>query len=222
MLIPSPALAAAVTCLAGYLLGSINFAVILSRLMAGEDVRTKGSGNAGTTNMLRNFGITPAALTFAGDFSKGCLGSLIGRLLLAPFGAAVIGPYVGGIAAMIGHMKPVFFGFRGGKGSATGLGVLFMIDKVVFLFLAAVGLLISGFSGFVSLASVICAAALPFVLSLYRLYQRRFTVRELVFVLAFGLLILWNHRGNIRRLLAGTENSFRPRRPGKNGGAGRG
>jgi glycerol-3-phosphate acyltransferase PlsY len=221
MFISSPVLAVVVTCIGGYLLGSFNSAVVLSRLL-GEDVRTKGSGNAGATNMLRNFGKLPAALTFAGDFTKGCIAALIGRYLLTPFDVAAIGPYVGGLAAVFGHMKPVFFEFRGGKGSATGLGVLFMIDKVVFILLAAAGLTITGISGFVSLGSVICAVGLPLVISLYRIFQHRFSKTELALASVFALTILWNHRGNIRRLLAGTENGFRKSHSEKNGGGDRG
>jgi glycerol-3-phosphate acyltransferase PlsY len=216
MFFSSPLIAAAAACAAGYLLGSVNFAVILSRMLAKEDVRKKGSGNAGTTNMLRSFGRLPAALTFLGDIAKGSAGALLGRALLAPFGLGAMGIYIGGLGTLVGHMKPIYFGFRGGKGVATGLGILLVIDWLVFLVLGATGIAISAVTGFVSLGSVVCAIALPFVLSAYRLLQHRFSVMELAYVSLFTLIVLWKHRGNIRRLLEGTERDFRKKK--KDGG----
>ena len=208
-----PMLAIGAALLAGYLLGSINFAVIVSRRLAGEDVRTRGSGNAGTTNMLRNYGWMAAGLTFFGDFAKGAAAVFVARALTASTDVALYGGLLGGIAALFGHMKPVFFGFRGGKGVATGLGTLLAVDPLVFVLVSVVGFPMAGVTGYVSLASISCAGAFPLVLLAVRLIGRRFDPVELVLAMVLGWTIVWNHRENIRRLKNGTERRFGHRTP---------
>ena len=194
----------------GYLLGSINFAIIVSGVFKKEDVRQKGSGNAGTTNMLRSYGWVSAGMTFLGDLLKGSLAVIIGKALLSPLGYQTIGGYFGGLAALAGHMRPLFFGFRGGKGVATALGILLAAEPVAFVIVSIIGFPVAGITGYVSLASIICAGGYPFVLLI--LHALRNQVNGVEFILAFilGWTIVYNHRENIKRLRNGTENRFRP------------
>ncbi|MEG2204810.1 MAG: glycerol-3-phosphate 1-O-acyltransferase PlsY [Oscillospiraceae bacterium] len=198
------------TLLGGYLLGSISFAVIVSRAAKGEDVRQRGSGNAGTTNMLRSYGWLPAALTFAGDFAKGSAAALLGKLLLGMAGLGPLGGFLGGIAALAGHMRPIFFGFRGGKGVATALGAVLALEPLTFFILAGIGFPMAGISGYVSLASVCCAGGFPLLLAAVQRFQGRLDWPELALAAVLGWTIVWNHRENIRRLMNGTERRFLP------------
>lgn len=197
---------------AAYLLGSINSAVIISKLFYKDDVRRHGSGNAGTTNMMRTYGIKAAAATFAGDILKGIAAVLAGRFLCARFG--ILEPqadyiaYLTGYCAVLGHMFPIYFRFKGGKGVATSLGAVLAINPIVFGILFPVGLAIAGFSGFVSLASLTGAAAFPFMVLIYSAYTGSVDIIELALALGMALLIIYNHRENIKRLRAGTENKF--------------
>ena len=143
----------AMIALFGYLLGSLNFSIILSRLR-GDDVRSHGSGNAGMTNMLRTYGKLPAAMTFIGDFLKGTLAVVLGRMV-AGAALAVYGGLFGALGALLGHMFPLYFGFKGGKGVATGLGLLAALDPASFLIVAVIFIPIAPITGYVSLASVL-------------------------------------------------------------------
>ena len=201
-------LAFGATVIAGYLLGSINLAVIVSKLFMGKDVRSMGSGNAGTTNMLRNFGWLPAIITFLWDLLKGFIAVLLGRWFLAPFMA--YGGFVGGFAALAGHTWPVFFGFKGGKGVATALGIVLAIDPISFIIIALIGFPIAGISGFVSLGSIISGILYPICLSLLRLWQGRFDPLDSLLSCVIALVLILNHRSNIKRLLSGTEKRFSP------------
>ena len=193
----------------GYLLGSINFAIVVSGLLNKEDVRKKGSGNAGTTNMLRNYGWVSAAVTFLGDLLKGLLAVIVGKTLFSTLGIEAVGGYFGGLAALVGHMKPIFFGFRGGKGVATALGILLAADPLVFSIISLIGFPIAGITGYVSLASIICAGGYPFILLILQLFQNRLNAMELFLAFVLGWTIVYNHRDNIKRLRDGTENRFR-------------
>lgn len=200
-----------ITALVAYLMGSINSAVILSKSFYGNDVRNYGSGNAGTTNMLRTFGIRAAVFTFAGDILKGLLAVVFGRFLFSSFGMAgqvVYGAYLAGYCAIIGHMYPLYFHFKGGKGVATGLGAVMAINPVVFGILFPIGLAIAGFSGFVSLASLSGAVLFPILVCVIRYISGGVDFIELLLALGLAALIIYNHRTNITRLLSGTENKF--------------
>ena len=126
---------AALAVIAGYLLGSISFSVIASMLIAKDDVRNHGSGNAGFTNIMRNYGKLPSAVTLIGDFSKGVAAVLIGGLLLSKVSPdlKLLGEVIGGISVFIGHVFPLFFGFRGGKGVLASAGAVLILDYRIFL-----------------------------------------------------------------------------------------
>ena len=200
-----------------YLLGSINCAVLFSTVFFGDDVRNHGSGNAGTTNMLRTYGAKAAALTFVGDILKGVFAVMLGRWLFALLGAEAqqtYGAYLAGYAAIFGHMFPLYFRFKGGKGVATGLGAVCAINPPVFAIMFAAGMLIAGFSGFVSLASLAGAVLFPLLL-VGSMLMTNGTVAPLELLMACGiaLLVIYNHRENIKRLLTGTENKFYKKKP---------
>ena len=146
-----------------YLIGSINFAIIVTKLFAKKDIRDFGSGNAGMTNVLRTLGKGPAVLVTLGDFLKGVLAVVIGRLILHLLGggAPFYGDYLLGLMAMLGHCFPIFYGFRGGKGILVSAGVILMLNWRVLLIILAVFLLVVVFTKTVSLGSISAAAAYP-------------------------------------------------------------
>ena len=201
--------------LAGYLLGSVNFSIILSRMRYRDDIRRHGSGNAGMTNTLRTYGKLSAVLVLLGDAAKGFLAGWIGLELGGP-----VTMYLAGLFAVMGHMFPIFFGFRGGKGVATAAGFILYSSLPVCLGLAVVFLAVVFFSRYVSLGSVTVAALYPFAIVFMNLppswWQEVGWVMLLrpslwvILLCAFlmAALVLWAHRSNIRRLLAGTENKL--------------
>lgn len=201
--------------LAGYLLGSVNFSIILSRMRYRDDIRRHGSGNAGMTNTLRTYGKLSAVLVLLGDAAKGFLAGWIGLELGGP-----VTMYLAGLFAVMGHMFPVFFGFRGGKGVATAAGFILYSSLPVCLGLAVVFLAVVFFSRYVSLGSVTVAALYPFAIVFMNLppswWQEVGWVTLLrpslwvILLCAFlmAALVLWAHRSNIRRLLAGTESKL--------------
>jgi glycerol-3-phosphate acyltransferase PlsY len=194
-----------------YLIGSINFSVILSKKMAGFDVREKGSGNAGTTNMLRSVGKKAAAITLLCDILKGVVAILIAIFLGNLFNAQnkAILVQIAGIAVVVGHTFPVFFGFKGGKGVATSLGILIMSNWEIGLICLAVGVTLIAITKMVSVGS--CSAAVLFAVLTYFIHDN-YIVSEgsgyLVYSIILALFILFNHRSNIVRLIHGKENKI--------------
>ena len=204
--------ALALVALVSYLIGSVSFAVIVSRVGAQDDVRRHGSGNAGMTNILRNYGKKMAALTAIGDFGKGVVAVALGRLLfplLAGEAAALVDAgYVAGFFVILGHLFPLYFGFRGGKGVLTGLGVLLMLDPVVFAILLVLLLPVVFLVRIVSLASVLGYALFPvFTVVVHWLRGDPFLFK-LCFAVCIAAIGIFMHRSNIRRLLNGTEYRF--------------
>lgn len=187
--------------LAGYLLGSVSFSIILSRVRYQDDIRRHGSGNAGMTNTLRTYGKGSAVLVLLGDAAKGALAGWLGWRL-----GGEAGMYVAGLMAMVGHMFPVFFGFRGGKGVATGAGFILFSEPILFVLLVAVFLLVVFLSRYVSLGSV-TVAALYLLASLY-LHGGPAAWHAALCPVLMGTMVIWAHRGNIKRLLAGTERKL--------------
>ncbi|BAK99273.1 hypothetical protein OBV_20750 [Oscillibacter valericigenes Sjm18-20] len=192
------------TALAAYLLGCFNGAVIVSKYILKDDIRTHGSGNAGLTNFYRTFG---GPLTFAvilTDVFKAVFAVLIGMAVFGHFmGAPAFGKLFAGLFCMIGHMFPCMFRFKGGKGVLSGGIVAIMLDWRVALIVWGGFLLLVALTRFVSLGSIFAGTAFPFA--------TYFVMHSLVLALlsgCCGALLVWGHRANIRRLLKGEENKF--------------
>ena len=182
---------------AAYLLGSISFAVVLVRLVRGVDVRREGSGNAGATNVLRTSGKVLAILTMLLDVGKGALAVLVMRSITYDprwLGAAAC-------AAVLGHVFPIWFGFRGGKGVATAIGGFFVLCPFAVLAVVAVFVAVVAATRFVSLGSITAACLLPLAMRL--LFDA--PDAEVAAASVTTVLLLVSHRANIRRLLDGTE-----------------
>ena len=188
---------------AAYLVGSLSFAVIFSRLMGLADPRSYGSGNPGATNVLRSGNKPAAILTLVFDALKGYLPVWLVLAFGARFGLGETTAAFAGLAAFLGHVWPVFFRFRGGKGVATAAGVLMGLNPLLGLATLASFALIVVFSRYVSLASMVAAVFAPF-------YQLLIWGGGPVMlaIVPIGLILVWRHEGNIRKLLAGTENKL--------------
>ena len=202
-----------VMLLIAYVIGSINFSVIFSKKFAGFDVREKGSGNAGSTNMLRSVGKGAAALTLICDILKGVVAISIAIILGNMFKDTnkELLVQIAGIAVVIGHTFPIFFGFKGGKGVATSLGILLMSNWQIGLICLVFALILMILTRMVSLGS--CAAAVLFpVLTLFIndnytvLTEGKNGTTYLIYSLILAIIVLFNHRSNIKRILNGTEN----------------
>ena len=200
-----------ITAIIAYLIGSVNFSVILSKKMAGFDVREKGSGNAGTTNMLRSVGKKAAALTLICDILKGVVAILIAMFIGWAFKVEnqALLVQIAGIAVVLGHTFPIFFGFKGGKGVATSLGILIMSNWQIGLICLVFGVLLIALTRMVSLGS--CAAAVLFpVLTLF--ITDNYIVSQgsgyLIYSIILAVIVLFNHRSNIKRIMAGKENKI--------------
>jgi acyl phosphate:glycerol-3-phosphate acyltransferase len=183
----------------GYLLGSLPFAVIVSKVFGLADPRTFGSGNPGATNVLRSGNKLAALLTLLGDAAKGWLAIwLAGQL-----GADATIAAMAGVAAFLGHVFPIFLKFKGGKGVATALGVLIGIDGLLAALVAATWLIVAFVSRYSSLAAIAAACVAP------TLALQKFGIGAISSAVAFMcLLLLWRHRSNIANLAAGTEGGI--------------
>lgn len=202
-------LATILAAAAAYLLGSVSFAVVVSKGLYHQDVRQFGSGNAGMTNILRTYGKKAAALTLAGDFLKGITAVVIGRLIFAAMGVTLFdGAYVGGLFAILGHLYPVYFGFRGGKGILTSIGIIAVINPLVFVGLLIIGLPLIFLTKIVSVGSLAGAVCYPILTLLVDSFQGGISWLDFSFSVVIALLVIWMHRANIKRLLNGTENRF--------------
>jgi acyl phosphate:glycerol-3-phosphate acyltransferase len=195
-----PALA---SFIGAYLIGSLSFAVIVARLMGLPDPRSFGSGNPGATNMLRTGKKAAAVLTLLGDLAKGYAAVVLARQLGAQAGHALIATYAAALGVFIGHLFPVYFSFKGGKGVATLLGVLLALHPLLGLWSLGTWLVVFGLSRISSLAALAAAAAAP--LYAHLLMDDPNAVGVIVVLVA---LLFWRHRGNIRRLLSGEEGRF--------------
>ena len=188
------------TLLTGYLLGSISTGVLLSHFAAHTDIRQQGSGNAGTTNMLRVMGKKFALLTLAGDMLKGIVAVLIGSLLVG----GKTGQILGAFGAILGHNFPVFFGFKGGKGIATSFGALLFVFPVQALLAFVVFFVLVAVTHYVSLGSVAAAITLPLLV----IFTTPYNPPVYIITAFIGASVVWRHRANIRRLLQHTENKL--------------
>lgn len=195
-----------------YLIGSINFSIILSKRMAGFDIREKGSGNAGTTNMLRAVGKKAAVITLICDILKGVVSILIavlaGKIVKNLDNVLLV--QLAGIFVIIGHTFPVFFKFKGGKGIATALGVLLMINWQIGLICLIFALVLMALTKMVSVGSIAAAILFPILVAFidqnYIVQTSNSNWSYLVFSIIVALLVIFNHRANVQRILNGTEN----------------
>ena len=200
-----------IVAIVAYLLGSISFSVIISKKMAGFDVREKGSGNAGATNMLRSVGKGAAALTLLADALKGVVAILfaiiVGAIVKDTDKALLV--QIAGIAVVLGHTFPIFFNFKGGKGVATALGVVLVTNWQIGLICLVFALVLMALSRMVSLGSVGACVLFP-VLVLF--IKSNYIVTEgssyLIYSTILAVIVAFNHRSNIKRLLTGTENKI--------------
>ena len=195
-----------------YLVGSINFSIIISKRMAGFDVREKGSGNAGTTNMLRSVGVKAAAITLLCDILKGVvvilIAILIGNIVDGLDDALLV--QLAGIFVIIGHTFPIFFGFKGGTGIATSLGVLLMINWQIGLICLVFALILMVITRMVSVGSIAAAILFP-VLVIFIGQNYIVPVNNwsyLIFSIIVAVLVLFNHRENLKRIFTGKENKI--------------
>jgi len=184
----------------GYLLGCIPTGVLVAKIYGVRDIRTLGSGNSGTTNVLRNLGWLPSVLTLVGDCLKGYVACLIGRQLSGD--AAML---AGGLCAILGHDFPVFMGFKGGKGIATSLGLIIAINPWLALALLAVQIVAVALTRYMSVASLITTVAFPILVIFTERGRENFPL-FLGAACVASALSLFGHRGNIQRLIRGEEN----------------
>ena len=198
-----------IVAIIAYAIGSLSFSVIISRKMAGFDVREKGSGNAGSTNMLRSVGKKAALLTLVCDILKGVVAIAI-SLLIGKFNSSVdkaILVQIAAVAVVIGHTFPIFFEFRGGKGVATSLGVIILVNWQIGLICLVFALVLMILTRMVSLGSI-CAAILFPVLTVFIHEHYIVDGNYIIFGIIMAAFIAYNHRSNIKRLLSGTENKI--------------
>ena len=215
-------LALALTAVISYLLGSCNSSIIVVRLLKHEDIREHGSKNAGLTNTLRCYGKGPAALTLKGDLAKGIvavlLSQLVCRLILGSdfsekyfIDAQAIG-YIAGFFAILGHIFPIYYGFKGGKGVLVASSVLIVIDPLTFAIVIPFFILVVIITKYVSVGSISAAVAYPIITFCVNYFARGDALNKALLYTAFtvctGILLIYMHRANIQRLKAGTENKF--------------
>lgn len=186
--------------LLAYLLGSLSAATIIGRLFFKIDIKTIGSGNAGTTNAIRAFGKKAGIGVFVFDCLKGFIGAWLGQIIAGPYGS-----YAGAAGAILGHTFPIYFSFKGGKGIATAAGILFFLDLKMIVILLIIFALIVITTRYVSLGSIIVVLMAPVYTYIYH-YSSRPVYFYLIFFLA--AMILFNHRSNIKRLFKGEENKI--------------
>ena len=191
-----------ITVLVGYCLGNLNGAISMSVLQGGVDVRSKGSGNAGLTNFVRNFGTAKAAIVILIDASKAVIACLAGMLMLDGYGYGKEGMMLGAVAVTLGHDFPALLGFRGGKGILSGLAIAMTIDYRCGLIILGVFAIVFLLTRYVSLSSIL--GAIAFAISFIVLYQDRLWV--MLGGVFIGVLAVFMHRANIQRLLKGTES----------------
>ena len=193
----NPIVSGVLAVVIGYLLGCFSTGLIAGRYFAQMDIRTKGRGNAGATNMLRTLGWVPSLVTVAGDIIKAVLACWIGSLLMGRPGA-----YLAGVACVAGHDWPVFFGFKGGKGVASSFGVLIMTSPItaISVFVLEIGIIAA--TKMVSVASI-AAAVLNVIMSAFLL---RGEPLSLICSILLSFMLVFCHRANIGRLIRGQEN----------------
>lgn len=193
-------------CILSYLLGSVTFATIVSKVIAGKDIRTLGNHNAGMSNMIMSVGAKPGIITFLGDFGKGVLSVLLAFMIFG-FGETKIG-VLAALCAMLGHLYPVFFGFRGGKGTAVMGGAILAIRPLLFLVIIAVFLIILFTTKYIALSTIACSIIYPVWMG----FDSENTYKGYIIVLCICVTILSvsKHIENIYKIKNGEEIKFSP------------
>lgn len=184
---------------AAYFLGNISTGLLVGRAVGHIDIRKTGSGNAGTTNIMRTLGWFPSVMTLLGDVLKAVIAVLFGRML-----AGETGQYIAGVAVLLGHNWPVCFGFKGGKGMASSLGIIIATEPLLALVLFAVQVIILVVTKYMSVASLCTAVLYPVLVALLHHDNAAYVI----FAVIAGALAVFSHRGNIRRLMTHTENKL--------------
>ncbi|MBE6538121.1 MAG: glycerol-3-phosphate 1-O-acyltransferase PlsY [Ruminococcaceae bacterium] len=194
-----------------YLLGSLNFAVIISKVKYHDDIRKHGSGNGGMTNMLRTYGKGAAICTLLGDMLKAVASVTVGCALLG----LTLGGYMAGFFCMLGHMFPVYYHFKGGKGVAVTAAMALMLNPVVFGILLLVFVIVVGGTKYVSLGSVMCVLIYPVILHrIDKITTPWFIANgtmwgfDVLFAFLVAVMVVFMHRSNIKRLMSGTESKI--------------
>ena len=213
-------LAILISAVLSYLLGSLNSSILVVRLLKHHDIREFGSHNAGLTNTLRCFGKGCAALTLVGDLAKGIVAVLLSKDICELLGTGLTAQndvhfigYIAGIFAILGHVFPIYYHFKGGKGVLVGVSVFLGIDWKVFLCLIVIFAVVLAISKYVSLGSIIAAACCPVVTFLFQFWQRGdlpmwYLWLNTGLAALMGAWVIYMHRTNIQRLKAGNENKF--------------
>ncbi len=199
-----------------YLLGSVDSGIMISKFIFHDDIRNHGSGNAGMTNILRTFGKRAGAATLFFDMLKGVIAVFFAEYLFSLMPQSLFTPIVGGFIAMIfatlGHLKPIFFGFRGGKGVSVVGGCLIALSPVYIITLVIVFLIVLKLTKMVSAGSIAAAAGLPVIVILHSALMVQRALPDLLFcggvALAMGSVVVFMHKDNIKRIRAGTEYKF--------------
>ena len=198
-----------------YLLGSINSAIIISKVMYGDDIRRHGSGNAGLTNMLRTYGKSAAALTLVGDMLKTVLAILFTAVIFGfnYTGAISLGTgfcYIAGVFSVFGHVFPIFYGFKGGKGVLTTATMALVLTPIPFAFLLVLFVLIVAMSKYVSLGSISVAILYPVVVNFYITFMFGHSASAILLLctMILAVFIVWCHRENIKRISDRTERKI--------------
>jgi acyl phosphate:glycerol-3-phosphate acyltransferase len=201
------------SAVAGYLVGCISFGYITGKIFKGKDIREVGSGNAGTANVIRNYGWVPGLITFAGDVLKGLAAALLGNLIFALFGGDVwVGACIGGLTAVLGHIWPGFLKFRGGKGVATTFGVFLAIMtwNAVFVFLLCIILIAA--TRTMSIGSLVGTALMAACSILFYIIPFGIFTITTIWIpatcVALVVLVFYSHRANLKRLAEGKENQL--------------
>ena len=201
-----------IVAILAYAIGSINFSVLISKKMAGFDVREKGSGNAGTTNVLRAVGLKAAIITLICDILKGVVAVLIAFIIgkIAQTSDKALLVQIAGLLVVIGHTFPIFFEFRGGKGIATALGVLLVTNWKIGLICLVFAVVIIAITRMVSVGSMSAAVLFP-ILTLFigdNFIVEQVGIKYFIYSLILAAFVIFNHRENIKRIMNGTENKI--------------
>lgn len=205
-----------------YLIGSINFSIIVTKIKKTQDIRTIGSGNAGFTNVLRSIGVGPAIITFVGDFLKGLLAVYLSRLIIQtnPLAETDIfilqySVYLSGLGCLLGHLYPCFFEFKGGKGILTSWAVTLLIDYRIFLIMILIFLALLVMTKIVSIGSLAAAISYPIVTFLVTYFWDCNEVHNITYVvmctfisLIVGVMVFYKHIPNLKRLINGAEKKI--------------